>query len=340
MVPLKLISLLGLALLGSALGACQSERTAQDSLPDSLAPNVELLNLGDRLFKQGKYHEAKQAYARAVNANGPDHAYVEACAQVARMESLQGNLQEGRPWLELGMTRASRKEPLGWSRMQMVLGIFEREAGDRAAAVKRFQELYAYDLKHELYDRAIDVAHHVVLASDDFEQQMEWTQRGIEAAEQGGLQGWLAVLWNNKGAACEDQGRWEDAYIAYTKARDYHYEVGDKRRMLIADWALARAERRSGRVDEGRERSEDAYARAVERYGAEPSPQNAEWVGYLRWELAEHDALADQSVAAADGLREARAKLVEAGIESWGDFGQTELARLDARLEELAGAGS
>lgn len=319
----------------TTLPACFSTGTGENLAPLSVAPNVELLQLGDGLFKQRKYAEAKQTYARAVNANGPDHAYVEACAQVARMESIQGHLNEGRPWLELAITRATRRDPLGWSRLQLVLGIFEREGGNRAGAVKRFIELYDYNLDHELYERAVDVAHHVVLASDDLDVQLEWTHKGIEAAEAGGMHSWLAVLWNNKGAALEEEGRWEDARFAYEEARRYHYEVGDKLRMLIADWALARAERMTGRLDEARSRSEAAYDQARERYALEPSATNAEWVGYLRWELAELDALDGDPIRGLTGLREARAKLIEAKIETWGEFGEKELARLDSRIEAL-----
>jgi tetratricopeptide (TPR) repeat protein len=331
----SLMLLLGLSCATMAIQSCESIDTTHDLNPVSLAPNVELLALGDDLFKQSRYAEAKQAYARAVNANGPNYAYVEACSQVARMESIAANLNEGRPWLELAVNRASDKEPLGWSRLQLVLGIFEREAGDRAGALQRFKELYDYDLQHELYERAIDVAHHIVLASEDSEEQKEWTFKGIEAAEEGGMQSWLAVLWNNYAASLESQGRWEDAYLAYDRARDYHYEVGSPTRMLIADWALARAERMTGRIEKARSRSTEAYQESLQRYAADPTPSNAEWVGYLRWELAELDALDGQTEKALAGLEEARASLIEARIETWGNFGTAELARLDARLDEM-----
>lgn len=323
-------------LFGALLPACAGGEMRRDFDPATVGPSLELLQLGDGLFKQGKYLEAKRMYARAVNANGPDHAYVEACAQVARMESLTGDLDQGRPWLELALLRARQGEPRGWSRLQLVIGIFERESGERAAAVERFEGLYRYCLKHELYERAIDVAHHVVLASDDLEHQMEWSQKGIEAAEAGGLQGWLAVLWNNKGAALEDQGRWEDALVAYETARGYHRQTGNPQRILIADWAVSRALRMTGRTSEARALSEATHATARERYAQEPGQKNAEWVGYTRWELAELDALAGEREEAVDGLRAARAALVEAKIESWGDFGKSELAKLDARLAALA----
>ena len=302
-----------------------------------IGPAVELLDRGDQLFAQRKYVEARRTYAQAVNAGGPNHAYVEACAQVARMDSLQGQMREGEPWLRMGLSRASAAEPLGWSRIQLVLGIFERESGDRATATQRFKDLYAYDLKHGLYERAIDAAHHVVLASEDPGEQLLWSRKGIEAAEEGGLQGWLAVLWNNMGASLEDQGRWPDALIAYEEARTYHYAVGSDHAKLVADWAVARAMRHVDRLDEAREISERTAEWARLRYDDEPSAERAEWVGYTLWELAELDALDGEMELAVDQLREARARLIEAGIETWGDFGTKELMKLDLRLGELTG---
>ncbi len=334
---LRVLCLLALGALLTPVLGCATTDAMDTASPVTIGPSLELLNLGDELFKKGKYGEAKDMYARAVNANGPNHAYVEACAQVARMESLTGSLTDGEPWLQLAMRRASRDEPLGWSRLQQVLGIFERESGSRDSAVKRFKALYDYCLKNQLYERAIDAAHHVVLASDDSAEQMVWSQKGIDAAEAGGLQGWLAVLWNNKGSALEDQGRWGDALVAYRTAKTYHYQTGNKQRMLIADWAVARALRMTGARDEAWAMSKDTYGWAARRYKEDPTPNNAEWVGYTTWELAELSALDGDTDKALAGLREARASLIEAGIESWREFGQKELARLDARIAALAG---
>ena len=129
--------------------------------------------------------EAKRAYARAISAEAPPAVYVQACAQVARMESLTDSIEAGEPWLRLAARRASKEEPLGWSRLQLVLGIFERETGSPEEARERFMRLYDYCLEHDLHERAIDAAHHVVLVSEDLDEQARWSQRGIEAAEAG-----------------------------------------------------------------------------------------------------------------------------------------------------------
>lgn len=325
------------------LGACTgppARQAPQELGPQRTGPGGDLLARGDELFGQGDLQEAKRAYARAISAEAPPAVYVQACAQVARMESLTDSIEAGEPWLRLAARRASKEEPLGWSRLQLVLGIFERETGSPEEARERFMRLYDYCLEHDLHERAIDAAHHVVLVSEDLDEQARWSQRGIEAAEAGGLHGWLAVLWNNKAASLEDAGRHADALVAYEAAREYHGRGGDERRILIADWAVARSLRRNGRVEEARLLADEVHARAVGRHEAAPSADSAEWLGYTTWELAEHAALVGDRERALAQLRAARASLVEAGIETWGAFGTEELARLDARLASLEGSGA
>ncbi len=328
------------AALGLLGGACSSgpQQDADASRFDAprIGANLELLKDADKLFSARKYEEAKRTYARAARASGPNSGYVEACAQVARCESLLGTPLEGEPWLRMAAGRASASEPMGWSRLQLVLGIYEREDGQRVAATKRFTSLYDYCLKYELYERAIDAAHHVVLASPSAEVQLEWSRKGIEAAERGGMHGWLAVLWNNLGASLEDQERYEDALLAYEEARKYHDEVGDEHAQLVADWAVGHAQRLAGRTEEARVTLEAVHAWALERYDANPSPERAEWVGYSDWDLGELQVLDGDRAGGRARLVRARASLIEAGIETWGPFGVKELARLDARLKKLA----
>lgn len=330
-----LLVLLLAALAGGGCTPSQARRVPEELGPRRTGPGGELLARGDQLFGRGEFLEAKRAYARAISEDAPLSVYVEACAQVARMESLTDSIEAGEPWLRLAARRATSQEPLGWSRLQQVLGIFERETGSRAEARARFERLYDYCLEHGLYERAIDAAHHVVLVSDGLDAQLAWSQRGIEAAEAGGLHGWLAVLWNNKAASLEDEGRHADALVAYRAAREYHGLAGDERRVLIADWALARSLRRNGLVEEALPLAEDVHLRAAGRFEADPSADSAEWLGYALWELAEHAALGGERPRALELAREARERLVEAGIETWGEPGTSELARLDGRIAVL-----
>ena len=104
------------------LGACTgppARQAPQELGPQRTGPGGDLLARGDELFGQGDLQEAKRAYARAISAEAPPAVYVQACAQVARMESLTDSIEAGEPWLRLAARRASKEEPLGWSRLQL-----------------------------------------------------------------------------------------------------------------------------------------------------------------------------------------------------------------------------
>jgi len=329
----RALGLGGGALLVLFLAACAGPGAEPEAIQAASA-GAELMERADKLFGGRKYAEARGLYARASQAGGSSSVFVQACARVARCESILGQPLEGRPWLALAQARARAEEPLGWSRVQQVLGIYEREEGQGQAASRRFEALFEYCLEHELFSRAIDAAHHVVLATADFDEQLAWSRKGIAAAEQGGLQGWLAVLWNNLGASLEDRGRFADALMAYEEARRYHDLVGDDRAQLVADWAVGHAQRLLGQLTAARATLEAAHTWALARQAAEPGPKNAEWVGYTLWDLAEIDWLEGASERALVRLKSARLSLLEARIETWGEFGQRELARLDQHLAE------
>ena len=301
----------------------------------AVSPNLELLRQGDQLFRQEKLLAARRAYAQAAEAAGPRFIAVEACAQVARMDLELGQPNEGEPWLRMAMARARMEEPPGWSRLQQVLGIFERQGGQTDAALKRFIALYEYCVKYELYDRAVDAAQQAVLSTSSQETQIVWSMKGIAAAEQGGMSAWLAATWDRKAVALEEEGRIDEVLLAREMARDYHYQSGGDLEKIRADWALGRAQRALGRLDEARETQEGVLLRAERVYAAQAGPEQAEWVGRAWWELGELDALEDEPDDAVENLTRARELLVEAGIESRGESGARELELLDERITEL-----
>ncbi|MCB9915483.1 MAG: hypothetical protein H6828_10090 [Planctomycetes bacterium] len=334
--PRALVLALALAL---GLLACASPR-AQGDGGGALPLNQELLREGDRLMSSRKYADAKHAYARAAEASGPVSGKVEACAQVARMELVLGQSAEGEPWLAMARALARRDEPLGWSRLQQVLGIYEREAGQDEAAVKRFRALYDYCIEHELYRRAFDAAHWVVLASPDPAEQEAWTRKGIEAAARHGDQAWLAVLWNNFGASLEERGRYRDALAAYQEARRYHDATGDEHAKQVAAWAVGHAQRLCGELAAARATLTPVLAWAERAHAAAPGPETLEWLGWVAWDLGELDLASGDEARGRERLERARAALVEAGIERWtpAAYFQGKLAELDARLESLGAA--
>ena len=330
----------GVWALGLWLGGCSATPEPEPPAPatferPAVSPNLELLRQGDKLFRQEKFLPARRVYARAAEAAGPRYVAVEACAQVARMDLELGQPTEGEPWLRMAMARARMEEPPGWSRLQQVLGIYERQAGQVGAAVNRFTALYDYCLKYKLYDRAVDAAQQVILSSSTEKTQIAWSKKGIEAAELGGMSAWLAATWDRKAVGLEAEGRAEELLLAREMARNYHYERGGDLEKIRADWALGRAQRGTGRLEEARETQEGVLLRSERLYAVEPSAEHAEWIGRARWELGELDALEDEPEEGLANLRRARERLVEAGIEKWGERGMRELWLLDARIMDL-----
>lgn len=336
MRSIVLACVLGLGLLhGGCAGPSESRVEAWARSRPPIGPSIELLARGDALFAEQNYTEAGRVYALAAEATGPASAYVEACAQVARVFSLIGQPGEGEPWLRMAVARARPEEPLGWSRMQDVVAIFQREEGQVEEADARLSVLYDYCLKNELYERAVDVAHQMVLSSPDQETQLRWSKKAIAAAEDGGLNRWLAAKWHEMAASLEAQGRNEEALIAYQEAKRYHDLGGIEVEMVTGEWFVGRLLRKTGRVDEAMEVSKVVLPWAVQRHAEGPGPREAEWLGYAKWERAELDWIYGSYGLALTGLEEARERLIAADIETRGEVGRAELALLDARIERL-----
>lgn len=288
--------------------------------------SARMLREADETFRARKYADALEAYRHAADAAAGDknpQTQVEALAQVARCYSLQGKLDEGRPWLERAEKLASAAEPQGWSRLLGVKGIFLRESGDKAAAQRTFEEMHRYCVEKGLYKRAIDAIHHIAIVVP-LEEQPAWALKGIDAAERLNDDGSLAVLWNNLGATYEDLKQYDKMVAAYLKARDYHHVAGGPLQKMIADWAVGHGYRLAGNLPEA-ERWLRKTLPLAEAAGS------AEWVGWCRKDLGETLLARGDQAAALDLLRQARASLVEAGIDkSWPEG----LKSLDEALEK------
>ncbi len=272
-----------------------------------------LLRDADQIFGTRKYADALARYracSEQAAKDGNRAAQVESLAQVARCYSIEGKLEEGRPWLERAEKLASVDEPLGWSRCLGVRGIFLRESGDKAKAKATFEEMHRYCVEKKLFKRAIDAIHHIAIVVPP-EEQPAWAMKGIAAAEQLKDDASLAVLWNNLGATYEDLKQFDKMLDAYLKAREYHHKTGGPLQKMNADWAVGHGYRLNGKLEEAETWLRKALPVAE-------SLRDAEWVGWCRKDLGETLLARGQKAAARDLLKSARAALVEAGIDkSW-----------------------
>ncbi|MFT5584091.1 MAG: tetratricopeptide (TPR) repeat protein [Cognaticolwellia sp.] len=294
-------------------------------IPHRVTPQ-EKLEEANQVFKSRDYAGALLLYrALANDPDVPTQVRVEAMAQTARMMSLTGELEAGRSYLDQALALSSIDEPLGWTRTQGVKGIYQREDGDAAGALDTFSQAYTYAMNREMPLRAIDMAHHAALVAPQ-DGQIEWAEKGISAATAAGSIPWLAVLHNNLGSAYEDKQDYPTALEQYRIALDFRRQLSDPTSLLIAEWAVAHAERLSDEPG-ARDSLEAVLSKAQSAYQSKPSAGTAEWVGYTLEDLAELTHAEGDPEQARVLMDEAIAKYVEAGLEEhWPE--KLELARM------------
>lgn len=278
---------------------------------------ADLLRQADELFVQRRYEDALARYRQAVDKAAAAKSapiQVESLAQAARCFGILRKPDEAKAWLAKAAALANPEEPMGWSRYLGVRGIHERDAGDSAKARATFEEMYEYCTRRELHRRAIDAIHHLALVVPPAEQPA-WALKGIAAAEKLKDEAWLAVLWNNLGATYEDLKQYDKMLDAYRKAREYHHRTGGPRQKMIADWAVGHGCRLAGRLEEAEEWAAKALEAAKKLHAAEPDSELLEWVGLARKELGQAKAARGDKAGAVPLLKEARAAMVEAGLE-------------------------
>jgi len=227
------------------------------AMPDSTNVNPDsLLAAADSLFQERDYPTALTKYARTAEVAHLEFnrsVEIEALAQVARCLLAQDNKEGGRKWLEDAARLASDSDPMGWSRYLSVKGRYEWKDGDLNKARKTFDEMYVYCNTNALWSRAVDAANMIAIVAETPEEQIRWSQLGIEVAESGGVESWLGPLWNNLGATYYDTKQFSLALDAFLKARQYHWQYSNEAAKLFADYHVGMAYRAVGQLDKAAE---------------------------------------------------------------------------------------
>ncbi len=337
MIMLRVVPLLFLVI-------CLISSCGPDSKDVRMSKSAELLQKGDDFFSDRKTEEALEIYVEAADAarDEKDNSnLVEAYSQVARCYLSIKRKEEGREWLARAAEVATDQKPEGWSRYLGVRGRYEwQDAAAEAKAVSpeapkaagTFKEMYQFCMANDLFNRAIDAANMMTITGG-MEERIEWGTRGIEAAEKGNLESWLAPLWNNLGWNYDDLGRYEESLEALKKAREYHYKKENELAKLIADWSVGHAYRMVGQLDSASSCMNEVYDWAVKRYDQDSKPENAEWVGFSHRELGDIALAEGDRKAALDHLKKAKKYLMEAGMPNWDAKGFEELKD---KLDKLA----
>ena len=315
---------------------------AADDAPAEKLDAAGLVARADDVFRSRAYAEATELYKRAVTlaeaavagSEGEAKAaatstLVEALAMAARGHLIRDQGEEGLPYLQRAAKHASEAQPGGWSRYLGVKGRFEwKVEKDKPKATKTFEAMYAYCLQHELWSRAVDAAHMVAITGTH-DQQVAWGLKGIEAAEKGGMEGWLGPLWNNLGNTYDELKQYEKALEAFQKARHYHWKGPGEHRKLVADWAVGMAYRKCGKYAEAKQWLRPVLAWAERRYAEKQEPERGEWIGLACMELGLVASKEGRPDDARRDLARAYEFLKAVGMQEWHPAAWTEL--MDAR---------
>lgn len=260
-----------MAFCGYAIAA--NSQNGGPSMTDPSKTSGALLKEADSLFQDRNYDAALPVYDKTYQKareefNRP--VEVEALSQLARLNLIAGNVETGRDFLEKARERASESEPLGWSRFLGVEGRFEWKAGNLKTAQDTFEQMYGYCVENMLWGRGVDAAHMVAIVAESIEEQIEWTNKGIEMAEAHGADQWLGPLWNNLGGVYYDNKQFDSALNCYLKAREYHWQYSSESSKLFADYHVGMTYRLTGKLDEAAKwlRPVLAWAERLENHSA------------------------------------------------------------------------
>jgi len=187
----------------------------------------------------------------------------EILTQLARIEGLKGNFDQGRRLIDRARAIAG-DHVLVRIRIDLELGRLHRSSGTPDEAYPLFGSAFTLAAGSGEAFLAADAAHMAALAAPDAPGILEWTRRGIEVAERSGDPSdayWLGPLLNNLGWHHHDAGEYEEALAAFERALEVRErDPGRPGEIEIARYAVAKTLRALGRADEAAALMEKAIA--------------------------------------------------------------------------------
>jgi tetratricopeptide (TPR) repeat protein len=253
--------------------------------------------------------------------------WLEAATQVARSLGLQRRFAEADAALDAVASDLAQAPARIRVRYLLERGRTRNSSGEPARAVPLFMDaLRASDADTlpgaEFY--RIDALHMLGIAAPPAER-IDWDRKALAAADAATderARNWRGSLLNNLGWAEHDRGNYQAALDDWQRALALSEAGGDRGRIRVARWTVARGLRSLGRLDE---------AEAMQRALAAETEQAHAPDGYIYEELAEI-ALARNDAAAAKPFA-ARAYAL---LKDDADLAATDKDRL-ARLARIGG---
>ncbi len=230
--------------------------------------------------------------------------------QLARTNSLRGRFKLAHEQLDQAKSLISEQTSLAWAFLLLERGRTNNSAGSRLEAIDYFKE--AFRIAEIIGDDylAVDAAHMVAM-TETLENQMKWNIIALGIAENSKnerARDWLGSLYNNMAWTLFEQEEHEKALDLFERAVEFRRSKDNPKRLRIARWAVARALRELGRLDEALEIQQSLLSETEDRGLAAD--------GYVLEELAElylikNDPVASDFFARAYGILSTDKWLVE-----------------------------
>ncbi len=317
-------------ILISQIQAIEKENKGHKMSSETNKTADDLLNRADDVFQLREYQEALDLYEKAYKLAHEEFnrsVEVEALSQMARMNLILGNKEQGAVYLEQVKEKISDDDPMGWSRYLSVRGRYEWKGEDLISARKTFDEMYDYCQANALYGRAVDAANMMAIVSVDPKLQIEWSYKGIDAAEASDNEKWLGPLWNNLAATYYDLKQYDSALECYQKSREYHWRFSGEIAKLYADYHIGMTYRYLGKIDEAQKwlRPILAWAERLDNHSA---------IGQACEDLGECEITLGNKAEGLKLLTRARSEYKKEGYDkSWPEIWDN----INKRIKELSG---
>jgi tetratricopeptide (TPR) repeat protein len=180
--------------------------------------------------------------------------YPQILSQIALAQGMQKKSQEAHATLDRAKAALTQKHcEIAEVRILLNRGKVFQQSEDVSNARDYFEQSYNLATKHGLDSYAIDAAHMIAIISEDNAEKIQWNEFAIRLANRTDnqqAQRWLGSLYSNLGHNFLDAGRYEDALDAFTRTLKYREEEGLIVNIRVANWTIACALRRLGRLDD------------------------------------------------------------------------------------------
>lgn len=285
----------------------------------------ELWDFDDPAASEARFRAAL-AEGREFAADGWRRDVVR--TQLARSLGLQRRFDEGLAELHAVQAESGRDpgDAEVLARVALERGRVRNSRGEPAAAREDFERAAEGASGADLEFLSVDALHMIAIVVPP-EEQADWHRRAISAAEAASdprARGWLPSLYNNAGWTAFDAGRHDEALELFRRALEERRRDGSSREVGIARWAVARALRALGRVEEAL--AEQAALRQANAEAGVDDPYVSEELGECLLALGRDDEARPHFAAAAAGL----------GADQW--LAENEPDRI-GRLRELGSVG-